>query len=179
MNSDHNPRDAEYFRIEGPVSQRMIEFKSFKFPVDAAGAIGLPADPGTMRRDGSGQAMILHVAPGCFLAPEPMPDIVRLLDALQSVDVGVRFQVDGKWQAFTLTGWGAARVLSSAINLSQVLANRDCTSIYLYDCPAVLAVRSDSFDVWVEASYAWAFHERASHLAQSLAAAPGISFLRA
>jgi len=158
MNSDHNPRDAEYFRIEGPVSQRMIEFKSFKFPVDAAGAIGLPADPGTMRRDGSGQAMILHVAPGCFLAPEPMPDIVRLLDALQSVDVGVRFQVDGKW---------------------QVLANRDCTSIYLYDCPAVLAVRSDSFDVWVEASYAWAFHERASHLAQSLAAAPGISFLRA
>jgi hypothetical protein len=59
-----------------------------------------------------------------------------------------------------LTGPGAARVLSSAINLTRVLANRDCAALHLFDCPAVLARCADAFDLWFEASYAIALRGR-------------------
>jgi hypothetical protein len=36
---------------------------------------------------------------------------------------------------------------------------RDCATLHLFDCPAVLSRRGGGFEVWVEASYAAAFRE--------------------
>jgi heterotetrameric sarcosine oxidase gamma subunit len=159
VNPDRNPPIAEHSRIEGPALQRTLEFKTFRFPLVAMATIDLPASPGTVRRDASGRATLLHFAPGRFLAPAPMPDMDRHLDALQAAGVGALFDVEGKWQAFALTGPGAERLLSYSINLAQVLGNRDCAALHLFDCPAVLARRADAFDVWVEGSYAAACRE--------------------
>lgn len=146
----------------------MLEFKSFTFSLTDTAMTLLPVSPGAVMRDASGRAVLLHMGPGRFLVPAPTADLVRRLDALQATGVGSVFDVDGKWQAFALTGPGAERVLSSSINLDQVLANRDCAALRLFDCPAILTRQTDSFDVWVEASYAGAFRERASQCAASL-----------
>jgi len=159
VNPDRNPPIAEHSRIEGPALKRTLEFKTFRFPLAAMATIGLPASPGTVRRDASGRATLLHFAPGRFLVPAPMPDMDRQLDALQAAGVGALFDVEGKWKAFALTGPGAERLLSYSINLAQVLGNRDCAALNLFDCPAVLARRADAFDVWVEGSYAAACRE--------------------
>jgi sarcosine oxidase gamma subunit len=159
MNPDRNPHAALQSRIEGPTPQRMLEFTTFKFPLVGTATIDLPASPGAVQRDGSGQPTLLHFAPGRFLAPMPTPDLVRHLDALQSAGVGALFDVDGRWQAFALTGPGAERLLSSTINVTEVLADRECAALHLFDCPAALARRADAFDLWVEASYATAFRE--------------------
>ena len=137
----------------------MLEFKSFKFPLIDTAMIHLPVSPGAVERDASGRAALLHIGPGRFLVPAPTPELVRRLDTLQAAGVGALFDVDGKWRAFALTGPSYERVLSSTIDLSQVLANRDCAALHLFDCPAVLARRPDAFDVWIEASFAGAFRE--------------------
>lgn len=159
MTSDRNPHAVLQNRIEGPTPQRTLEFTTFKFPLVGTAITDLPACPGAVQRDGSGQATLLHFAPGRFLAPAPTLDMVRHLDALQAAGVGALFDVDGRWQAFVLTGTGAERLLSSAINVTEVLADRECAALHLFDCPAVLARRTDAFDLWIEASYATAFRE--------------------
>jgi hypothetical protein len=159
VNPTCNPLIAEHSRIEGPALQRTLEFKTFRFSRAALANIDLPTSPGTARRDAFGRATLLHFAPGRFLAPAPLPDMNRHLDALQAAGVGALFDVDGKWQAFVLTGPGAERLLSYSINLAQVLGERDCAALSLFDCPAILARRTDAFDVWVESSYAAACRE--------------------
>jgi sarcosine oxidase gamma subunit len=139
----------------------MLEFKSFKFSLIDTVMTILPVSPGAVMRDASGRAVLLHMGPGRFLVPAPTPDLVRRLDTLQAAGVGALFDVDGKWQAFAMTGPSAERILSSTIDLGQVLASRNCAALHLFDCPAVLARRPDAFDVWVEASYASAFREYA------------------
>jgi sarcosine oxidase gamma subunit len=143
-----------------------LEFKAFEFPLTGAAAAELPASPGAVRRDtdvgsdsSTGRAVLLHFAPGRFLAPAPTPDTERRLLALQGAGVGAVFDVEGKWQAFALTAPGAERALSSTIDLAQALGGRDCAALHLFDCPAVLSRRSGGFEVWVEASYAVAFRE--------------------
>jgi heterotetrameric sarcosine oxidase gamma subunit len=153
---DPIPHATQSWRIEGPTQQRVLEFKTFEFPLVGAAMMDLPASPGSVRRDPSGRAMLLHFAPGRFLMPVPTPDIVRRLDALQVAGVGAAFDVDGKWQALALMGPSAEHALSSAINLTQALGDRECAALQLFDCPAVLARRANAFDVWVEASYATA-----------------------
>lgn len=159
MNPDRNPSIAEHCQIEGPLLQRTREFKTFRFPFETRTTINLPPSPGAVQRDASGLALLLHFAPGRFLAPAPTREMERHLGALQAAGVGALFDVDGKWQEFVFTGPGAERVLSYSINLSQVLGNRDCAAVHLFDCPTVLARRADAFDVWVEGSYAAAFRE--------------------
>jgi sarcosine oxidase gamma subunit len=143
-----------------------LEFKAFEFPLTGAAAAELPASPGAVRRDtdvgsdsSTGRAVLLHFAPGRFLAPAPTPDTQRRLLTLQAAGVGAVFDVQGKWQAFALTAPGAERALSSTIDLAQALGGRDCAALHLFDCPAVLSRRSGGFEVWVEASYAVAFRE--------------------
>jgi hypothetical protein len=141
---------------------KVLEFKAFEFPLTGAAAAELPASPGAVRRDtdlGTGRAILLHFAPGRFLAPTPTPDTERHLLALQAAGVGALFDVEGKWQAFALTAPGAERALSSTIDLAQALGGRDCAALHLFDCPAVLSRRGGGFEVWVEASYAVAFRE--------------------
>jgi len=143
-----------------------LEFKAFEFPLTDAAAAELPASPGAVQRgtdvgsdSSTGRAVLLHFAPGRFLAPAPTPDTERRLLALQHAGVGAVFDVEGKWQAFALTAPGAERALSSTIDLAQALGGRDCAALHLFDCPAVLSRRSGGFEVWVEASYAVAFRE--------------------
>jgi sarcosine oxidase gamma subunit len=162
VSSDTRSDAVEYCRIEGPVLQHVLEFKTFEYRLSERAMIDLPATPGAVIRDASGRATLLHFAPGHFLIPAPTPDYSRHFEALQDAGVGALFDVEGKWQRFTMTGAGAARVLSSAINLTQVLAHRECAALHLFDCSSVLARRAGAFDVWVEASYANAFR---GHLA--------------
>ena len=151
-----------------------LEFKVFEFPLTGATAAELPASPGAVQRgteigagtgtgidngSSTGRAVLLHFAPGRFLAPAPSPDTERRLLALQAAGVGAVFDEEGKWQAFTLTAPGAKRALSSTIDLAQALGGRDCAALHLFDCPAVLARLGGGFEVWVEASYAVAFGE--------------------
>jgi heterotetrameric sarcosine oxidase gamma subunit len=159
MNPDRSLSIAQNTQIEGPVLERTLEFKTFRFPFESRATIDLPPSPGTVRRDASGRALLLHFAPGRFLAPAPTPDMERHLDALQAAGVGALFDVDGKCQAFTIRGQGAENLLSYSINLTQVLGNRDCAAVHLFDCPAVLARGAEAFDVWVERSYATEFRE--------------------
>ena len=97
---------------------------------------------------------------GRFLVPAPTPTSSGSSKRWQTAGVGALFTIDGKWQTFALTGPGAERLLSSAINLAKVLANRSCAALHLFDCPTVLACRAGAFDVWVEASYATALRDR-------------------
>lgn len=159
MNVERKPDVEQYCRIDGPILQRVLEFKTFDFPLAGTAVVELPASPGAVQRDAGGRATLLHFAAGRFLAPAPVPDMARHLIALQTAGVGAVFDVDGKWQAFTLAGAGAARVLASTIDLGQVLKARECAALRLFDCPTVLARGSEAFDVWVEASYASALGE--------------------
>jgi sarcosine oxidase gamma subunit len=160
VKSDRNPLGAHHCRIEGPIPERMFEFKTFTFPLVGIALTELPASPGAVQRDDSGRATLLHVAPGRFLAPASTSHRTRSLADLQAAGAGALFEVDGKWHTFALTGAGVRRLLSATIDLSQVLTNRECAALHLFDCPAVLALRADMFDVWVEASYASAFRQR-------------------
>jgi heterotetrameric sarcosine oxidase gamma subunit len=154
-----------------------LEFKAFEFPLTSAAAAALPASPGAVERgtgidagtgidngSSTGRAVLLHFAPGRFLAPAPTPDTEQRLLALQAAGVGAMFDVEGKWQAFALTAPGAERALSSTIDLAQALGARDCAALHLFDCPAVLSRRGEGFEVWVEASYAVAFREMLGEL---------------
>ncbi len=170
MSAVHNSSAVEYCRIEGPTVPPALEFQTFEFPLIASAARDLPATPGSLQRGDSGQATLLHFAPGHFLVPRPASGLIRTLDGLQASGVGAVFDVDGKWHAFRLTGRGAERVLSSTIDLPQALRHRDCAALHLFDCPAVVARRPDTFEAWVEASYASAFRECASQCVSRLAA---------
>ena len=134
----------------------MLEFQAFKLAPHDTTLIGLSAPPGTVHRDAAGRATLLHFAPSRFLVPAPTLEMARKLDVLQAAGVGIQFDVDGKWQRFTLTGPGSERVLSSAINLARVLADRGCAAVRLFDCPVVLAWSAGKFEMWVAASYATA-----------------------
>jgi len=169
---DRKPDVAEYCRIEGPALQRMLEFKTFEFPLAGTAVAELPAPPGAVQRDAGGRAALLHFAAGRFLVPAPVPDLDRHLAALQAAGVGAVFDVDGKWRTFSLEGRGAQRVLACTVDLTQVLQHRECAALYLFDCPAILARRAEAFDVWIEASYASAFLECLQGAAAACGAAP-------
>ena len=159
------------------VDLKALEFKAFEFPLTAAAAAELPASPGAAQRgtdmgagtgidngSSTGRAVLLHFAPGRFLAPAPTPDTERRLLALQATGVGALFDIEGKWQALALTAPGAERALSSTIDLAQALGGRDCAALHLFDCPAILSRRGGGFELWIEASYAVALHEVLSEL---------------
>ena len=159
------------------VDLKALEFKAFEFPLTAAAAAALPASPGAVQRgtgigadtdidngSNTGRAVLLHFAPGRFLAPAPTPDTERRLLALQAAGVGAVFDVEGKWQAFALTAPRAERALASTIDLTQALDGRDCAALHLFDCPAILSRRGGGFELWIEASYAVALHEVLSEL---------------
>src|SRR6202046_2421824 len=112
------------------VDLKTLEFKAFEFPLAGAAAAELPASPGAVRRgtdmgagtgidngSSTGRAVLLHFAPGQFLAPAPTPDTERRLLALQHAGVGAVFDVEGKWQALALTAPGPGRAAAAALPL--------------------------------------------------------------
>jgi hypothetical protein len=132
----------------------MLEFVAFGFPPGGAFVVGWPAAPGAVRHDEHGHPVLLHVAPARWLAPAPHPDVTALIDAAVDADAGARIDVEGKWQPFELAGPGAARLLASAFDVDQALEGRECASVMLFDCPAVVARVPAGFAIWVRASYA-------------------------
>lgn len=160
--------DTKCCRIDGPILHPVLEFKTFKYPLTGTIMENLWASLGAVQRDRSGRAVLMHFAVGRFLAPSPTSDVVAMLTALQSAGVGALVDVRGKWRAFVLTGPAAERLLSSTVNLTLVLGNRGCAALHLFDCPSVLALRADVFEVWVEASYAAGFRLCLDDVLQSL-----------
>jgi heterotetrameric sarcosine oxidase gamma subunit len=154
VSADQSTPASQAFRIDGAAAERLLEFKAFAYPLVGGPGVDLAAAPGEVRRDASGRATLLYFAPGRFLAPAPAPEVVQQLDALAAAGVGAVFDVDGKWRTLTVTGPGAARLLSAGADVAALLAHRDCAALHLFDCPALLARRHDGFELWVEASYA-------------------------
>ncbi len=141
-------------RIAGPAATDCREFKTFMFPLVGTSTTDLPAPPGAVQRDDRGRATLLHFAPGRFLAPAPVADMIRHLDALAAAGAGAVFDVSGKWRSLAVTGPGADRLLASTIDVGAVLLHRECAALHLFDCPVVLARAPGGFDAWVEGSYA-------------------------
>jgi heterotetrameric sarcosine oxidase gamma subunit len=141
-------------RLEVRAPERMLEFAAFAFPLGGAFVVGWPAAPGAVRHDEAGRPVLLHFAPARWLVPAPYPDIAALVEAASQADAGVVVDVDGKWQALELLGPGAARLLSSTVDVDALLEGRGCVATTLFDCPAVLARLPDGFAIWVRSSYA-------------------------
>jgi sarcosine oxidase gamma subunit len=76
--------------------------------------------------------------------------------------------VSGKWDALSIEGPGAIRLLCCALDLEGVLKDRDCAAVTLFDCPAVLARVPDGFALWVQSSYTADFVGTAERLRLSL-----------
>jgi heterotetrameric sarcosine oxidase gamma subunit len=131
-----------------------------KLPVIEIVALGaaLPAlahgaeAPGSVRRDASGRAIVLHFAPRRWLAvadsysANPEPSGCRRDDCTVT-------DVTGKWEVVRVVGTRAARVLASSLDIAAVLADRECAAAMLFDCPTVVVRDDDGFTIWVRSSY--------------------------
>jgi heterotetrameric sarcosine oxidase gamma subunit len=131
-----------------------VEFKAYTYPIAGAWAASFPTAPGAVSRDGMRRCELLHIAPGHWLVPEPSTQVTARLDAAVAAGSGVRIGVDGKWQAVTIAGSGAQRVLARTVALDTILAGRECAALTLFDCPSIIARSDAAFDIWVQASYA-------------------------
>lgn len=108
------------------------------------------AAPGTVSRFES-QTVAMHFAPARWLLADAAPKSV--VDA--QAEGAIVFEVTGKWRCLEIGGAGAADWLAAGTNLAMVLHDRDCAAVSLFDCPVVIARRSDGdgFDLYVVASY--------------------------
>jgi len=135
-----------------------------------------PPQPGALVRDPGGMPQVLHFAPGRWLLTGAAAGAGA--DVAAEADYARRVDVTGKWQAYALTGAGAATLLANTLSPEAVLLGRQCAAVSLFDCPCVLARIEAGFAIWVQASYA--AHLR--QLCQSLGAqdtAPGADALAA
>lgn len=110
------------------------------------------AAPGSIVRDQYAH-LGLHFAPRRWLLLEP--DDPQLAELLLR---GARCcEASGKWKIFTATTSQALRTLATAIDVEEILNDRQCARTYVFDCPVVLARFEHSFIVCVESSYeaAW------------------------
>jgi sarcosine oxidase gamma subunit len=121
---------------------------------------GWPKEPGAVRRASDGQLEALHFAPGRWLLPAPSTE---LLAALADPSEAALVDVEGKWQRRSLRGRGAMRLLAAAADVEAMLAGRDCATLSLFDCPAIVARASGAIEVWVHSSYAAFLDERLTH----------------
>ncbi len=137
----------------------IVAFKTYVFPITGADGIERVSAPGAVERNEGGDAVLLHVGPGDFLAPAPTPVLMKRLEAMQANGIGRIFDVSGKWLKFDLQGPVAERCLLSTVDPIRILRGRDCASVHLFDCPAILARRAGGFEAWIGRSHAAAFIE--------------------
>lgn len=116
-----------------------------------------PRAPGAALRDAAGRALLLHIAPGRWLAPDPDAALLTRLETLARTGAGHLVDVTGKWRALALREPDAARLVASGIPASLVLAGRECATVWMFDCPVVLARAATGFDLWIQSSYAASF----------------------
>jgi sarcosine oxidase gamma subunit len=158
------PRGTTGCRLERLAAARACEFVGFRgIPAELDPAVW-PVAPGDVRRAADGAPLLLHFAPGRWLAPDPGADRGRLIDAAEGRGLGTRIDVDGKWVAMRLTGADATPVLASTIDIRAVLADRGCAALHLFDCPAIVMAAEGGYRLWVVASCAEAFEAAVGRL---------------
>lgn len=144
-------------RIDRLPQERVLEFVAFHWPVPGFDAAAWPCAPGGAVRDERQHLRLLHVAPGRWLLPEPNEATQALADSAARTGQGAAIDVTGKWERIAICGPGAARLLACAIEIHAVLDGRDCATVRLFDCPAVVARQPEGFALWVQSSYAGDF----------------------
>ena len=166
----NNP--SNHCLIERLASQRTWEYTAFARSEPAGSDTPLPTVPGAVQYDALQRPILLHLAPGRWLAPDPSTEIRSRLEGAVRAAAGTLTEVTGKWDALLIRGTGASRLLACAISIETVLAGRDCAAVTLFDCPAVIAAPRDGFAVWVHSSYTTDFLGTAERLRASLGRNP-------
>jgi sarcosine oxidase gamma subunit len=159
-------------RIDRLPSACALEFAGFTWPAPDLGEPAWPNAPGAVRYDRQQHPVLLHFAPGRWLAPEPGVEIRSLLATAARAAVGVVVEVTGKRDGLFIGGPGATRLLACAIAIEAVLNARDCAALTLFDCPAILARAPGGFAVWVQSSYTTDFVTTAERFRASLEGPP-------
>ena len=159
-------------RIDRLPSACALEFAAFAWPAPDTSELAWPSKPGAVRYDERRRPLLLHYAPGRWLAPEPSLEIRSLLATAAQAAVGVVVEVTGKRDALLISGTGATRLLACAIAIEAVLNARDCAALTLFDCPAILARAPEGFAVWVQSSYTTDFVTTAERFRASLESPP-------
>jgi sarcosine oxidase gamma subunit len=160
------PRRTTDCRLERLATVSACEFVGFRGLSAGLDTAAWPVAPGDVRRAADGAPLLLHFAPGRWLAPDPDADRGRLIDAAERRGLGTRIDVDGKWVAMRLTGADATQVLASTIDIRAVLADRGCAALYLFDCPAIAMPAEGGYRLWVVASCLRAFEAAVGRLAR-------------
>ena len=101
----------------------------------------------------------LHIGPARWLLIAPQD---AWLDVLHTAELGGRgalTEVTGRWVAveFAATGAAADHPLTAALPLDIVLAGREATLAWVFDCPVIVVRRNGRIGVLVEASYEHSF----------------------
>lgn len=156
------------FRIEPKPAERVLEFATWYWPSNALPREAWPLDQGAVRRGALQQPLLLHYAPGRWLAPAPGPDEQAMLEAAVTAGAGALIDATGKWSAFELSGPGAASLLAFTLDVASVLAARECAAVTLFDCPAIVVRSASGYRVWVQSSYAAHFLDTAGQCGAAL-----------
>jgi hypothetical protein len=113
-----------------------------------------PTAPGAVRRGATGTPVILHHAHARWLVSCSDPEVRAWVDAVLAAGC-VATDVSAKWRGFRLSA--AARALASTLDVEATLSDRDCASVALFDCPAIVARSETDYLVWVPRSFSTAF----------------------
>ncbi len=121
--------------------------------------------PGAVARDETGRALALHFAPSRWLLPAPDVRWLGALSAAAAQGRGALTDVTGRWRSIDVpTGADPAardaHPLRAGVPLDSILRGRDAASLWVFDCPVLIARRTAAeFEIWVEASYEASFRE--------------------
>ena len=144
--------ELQHCRIDRLPPQVMLEFVAYPSAGRNDDALW-PQGPGAVRRDARQQPLLLHFAPGRWLVPDPSAETRALLEHAADGGNGDVVDVTGKWEALMLTGPGAGRLLACDVAVEEVLKDRECAAISLFDAPATVARASGGYAIWVQSSY--------------------------
>jgi len=107
--------------------------------------------PGSLHRP-TPQGAILFIAPGRWLVVgDALEAEAQAIARMQAADAAV-IDVTAKWCRLHIAGTEAHGSLSRVLDLHQVLGKRDCASVTVLDCPAVLARCEGGYELWVTRS---------------------------
>jgi sarcosine oxidase gamma subunit len=164
--------DTTTLRIERLPTQATLEFAAYPSGQSDSADTLWPHAPGAVRFDAQQRAVLLHFAPGRWLAPDPDLETRSLLAGAAQRGIGTLVDASGKWDAVLILGPGAARLLACDLAIEAILSDRDCAAVTLFDCPATVARAPEGFALWVHSSYTTDFMATAERFRTSLASGP-------
>ena len=95
----------------------------------------------------------LHFAPRRWLLLEQSAALEEC-SAAEREGRGALMEVTGKYRRLVLTGPGARRALAFCFDPSEVLRDRSCAAVTLFDAPVILARTPAGFTLLTHSSYA-------------------------